>query len=169
MLKGKRKLLQYVNKRPCNCHVDATQHPKPIYNGAKHSCWEHMPDTSHRGAATVSPVNAVCIVSSTCVTSGLQRACRLRLRHSSRWQCNSCSDSRSNHSDGQLHHRTAQPYTRQIRDFTQVNLNATMLKRLPPPLTHPHMCTHDLDRLLLTLKTFSAKPTHMVNICAQFR
>ena len=89
-------------KRPCSCYVTARQHTKPIYDGIKHTCWEqNMPETLRQQLPLLSPVSSVCIVSRTCVTSGLQRACRLRLRHSSKWQCNSCIHARCNHSDGQ--------------------------------------------------------------------
>ena len=50
---------------------------------------------------TSSPVCSVFIVSRTCDTRGVQRACRLRLKHSSKWQCSSCGKSRPEHNINQ--------------------------------------------------------------------
>ena len=79
-----------MTKGPCNRRVNATT-------------ITHMRGTQHaRDRAVISsPVSSVCDISMTCEISGLQRARRLRLKHSSMWQCNSCRESSPKHSNDQ--------------------------------------------------------------------
>ena len=51
-------------------------------------------------------------------------------------------------------------------DIKQVNVDATLSKAKPPP--QKCICSrYDLDLSPLTLRIFSAFPTHMIYICAK--
>ena len=116
---------------------------------------------------TASPVSSVCIVSMTCVTSGLQRACRLRLRHSSRWQCNSWRESRPERSDDRWPGmQRSHKWDRLIHCSPTNSASYPLWDRTQPQrwsMTAAVQCNHKRGRLMLEA-TFSKLLTYQLGL-----